>query len=149
MTSLITQPQILTTAAADASAIGSAINEAKSAAAGPTTSLAAAAEDEVSAVTAAFFGGFGQEYQAMLQQAAAFHNQFAATLAVAGNAYAQAEAEAASALGLTGGAAASPAVTERKTPAASTPVQAHPRTSTHQLTPSSDQSAGTAATSRP
>jgi PE-PPE domain/PE family len=113
MTSLITQPQLLATAAADASAIGSAINEAKAAANGPTTSLAAAAEDEVSAVTAAFFGGFGQEYQAMLQQAAAFHNQFAATLAAAGNAYAQAEAEIAGTLGLT---AASPVYTAATQP---------------------------------
>jgi hypothetical protein len=123
MTSLITQPQLLAAAATDASAIGSAINEAKAAAAGPTTSLAAAAEDEVSAVTAAFFGGFGQEYQAMLQQAAAFHNQFAATLAAAGNAYAQAEAEIAGTLGLTGGASASPVVTA-VTPAADPPVNA-------------------------
>lgn len=102
MTSLITQPQILTTAAADASAIGSAIEEAKAAAAGPTTSLAAAAEDEVSAITAQFFGSFGQEYQALLQQASAFHGQFVAALAGAGNAYAQAEAQIAGTLGLTG-----------------------------------------------
>src|SRR5437588_8890001 len=106
MTSLITQPQILTTAAADASAIGSAINEAKAAAAGPTTSLAAAAEDEVSAITAQFFGSFGQEYQALLHQASAFNGQFAAALAGAGNAYAQAEAEIAGTLGLTGAASA-------------------------------------------
>jgi hypothetical protein len=105
MTSLITQPQILTTAAADASAIGSAINEAKAAAAGPTTSLAAAAEDEVSAITAQFFGSFGQEYQALLQQASAFHGQFVAALGAAGNTYAQAEAEIAGTLGLTGTAA--------------------------------------------
>ena len=111
MTSLITQPQLLTTAASDASAIGSALNEAKAAAAGPTTSLVAAAEDEVSAVAAQFFGAYGQEYQALLHQAAAFHGQFVATLAAAGNEYAQAEAEIASALGLSGGTAASPAVT--------------------------------------
>jgi PE-PPE domain/PE family len=111
MTSLITQPQIMATAAADASAIGSAINEAKAAAAGPTTGLVAAAEDEVSAVAAQFFGAYGQEYQALLQQAAAFHSQFVATLAAGGNAYAQTEAEIAGALGLTGGAATSPAVT--------------------------------------
>jgi len=120
MTSLITQPQLLTTAAADASAISSAISEAKAAAAGPTTSLVAAAEDEVSAITARLFGAYGQEYQALLQQAAAFHDQFVATLAAAGNTYAQAEAEAASALGLTGGAAANPvfgAVTRAADPA--------------------------------
>jgi len=111
MTSLITQPQLLTTAASDASAIGSALNEAKAAAAGPTTGLVAAAEDEVSAVAAQLFGAYGQEYQALLHQASAFHAQFVATLAAAGNAYAQAEAEIANTLGLTGGTAASPAVT--------------------------------------
>ncbi len=109
MTSLITQPQILATAAGDASAIGSALNEAKAAAAGPTTSVVAAAQDEVSAVAAQFFGAYGQEYQVLLRQAGAFHDQFVAALGAAGNAYAQAEAEIASTLGLTGGA--SPAVT--------------------------------------
>ncbi len=105
MTSLITHPQIMATAAADASAIGSAINEAKAAAAGPTTSLVAAAEDEVSAIAAQFFGAYGQQYHALLHQAAAFHDQFVAALGAAGIAYAQAEAEIASTLGLTGGAA--------------------------------------------
>jgi hypothetical protein len=120
MTSLLTQPHLLTTAAADASAIGSAISEARATAAGPTTGVVAAAEDEVSAITARLFGAYGQEYQALLQQAAVFHDQFVATLAAAGNAYAQAEAEAASALGLTGGAAANPvfgAVTQAADPA--------------------------------
>ena len=108
MTSLITQPQLLTTAAADASEISSAINAAKAAAAGPTTGLVAAAEDEVSAIAARLFGAYGQEYQALLHQAAAFHDQFVATLAAAGNAYAQAESEIAGTLGLTGTAAAGP-----------------------------------------
>ncbi|OBG23825.1 PE-PPE domain-containing protein [Mycobacterium sp. 852002-51057_SCH5723018] len=108
MTTLITQPQILATAAQDASAISSAIDEARAAAAGPTTTLAAAAEDEVSAITAQFFGTFGQEYQALLTQATAFHNEFAATLAAAGNTYAQAEAQIAASLGLSGGASAAP-----------------------------------------
>jgi hypothetical protein len=111
MTSLNTQPQLLATAAADASAIGSAITQAKAAAAGPTTSLMAAAEDEVSAITASLFGAYGQEYQALLHQAAAFHDHFVASVAAAGNTYAQAEAEIASTLGLTGGAAAGPGVT--------------------------------------
>ncbi|HUO40309.1 MAG TPA: PE-PPE domain-containing protein [Mycobacterium sp.] len=107
MTNLITQPQIVATAAADASAIGSALNEAKAAAAGPTTSVVAAAQDEVSAITAQFFGTYGQEYQALLRQASAFHGQFVAALAAAGNAYAQAEGEIAATLGLTGGASSS------------------------------------------
>ncbi|MCV7378183.1 hypothetical protein BST11_01565 [Mycobacterium alsense] len=104
MTTLVAQPEILAAAAQNASSIGSVIEEARAAAAGSTTSLAVAAEDEVSAITAQFFGAFGQQYQAMLQQATAFHNEFTAALAAAGNAYAQAETQIAATLGLTGGA---------------------------------------------
>jgi hypothetical protein len=107
MTYLTAQPQLLAAAATDASAIGSAITQAKTAAAGPTTSLVAAAEDEVSTITASLFGAYGQEYQALLHQAAAFHDQFVASLAASGSTYAQAEAEIASMLGLNGGTAAS------------------------------------------
>jgi hypothetical protein len=85
-------------AAADVAEINSAIGAATAAAAGPTTGLVAAAEDEVSAITAALFGGYGQEYQALLQQAAVFHDQFVQALAGAGNAYAGAEAAASNAL---------------------------------------------------
>lgn len=104
MTSLVAQPQILATAAQDASSIGSVIDQARAAAAGSTTTVAAAAGDEVSALTAQLFGAYGREYQGLLQQANAFHNEFVATLAAAGNAYAQAEAQIAATLGLTGGA---------------------------------------------
>jgi PE-PPE domain/PE family len=99
MTGLITQPQVLAAAAADASEISSAIGAAKAAAAGPTTGLAAAAEDEVSAVTASLFGAYGQQYQALLQRATVFHQEFVAALAAAGNAYAQTEAAASNSLG--------------------------------------------------
>jgi|HubBroStandDraft_3_1064219.scaffolds.fasta_scaffold08248_2 hypothetical protein len=122
MTSLITQPQLITSAAADASQISSAISAARAAAAAPTTSLAAAAEDEVSTAAAALFGGFGQEYQALLQQAAAFHEQFVATLAAAGNAYSGAEAAAQSLLG--GSTAASPGVGAAAAPTAPVAVKA-------------------------
>jgi hypothetical protein len=101
MTSLITQPQLMATAAANAAEINSAISAAKAAAAGPTTGLVAAAQDEVSAMTATLFGAYGQEYQAILQQASAFHEQFVAALSAAGNAYA--EAEAANAATISGG----------------------------------------------
>ena len=50
MTTLVAQPEIFATAAQDASSIGSAINEARAAAAGSTTNLAAAAEDRKSVV---------------------------------------------------------------------------------------------------
>src|SRR3974377_1217780 len=98
MTSLTTQPQLMATAAADVAEICSAIGAANSAAAGPTTSVAAAAADEVSAATAALFGAYGQEYQAIIKQATAFHEAFAAALASAGRAYSVAEAANASAI---------------------------------------------------
>jgi hypothetical protein len=103
MTSLITQPQVLAAAAADVADINSAIGAARAAAAGPTTGLVAAAGDEVSAMSATLFGAYGQEYQALLQQAAAFHEQFVAALSSAGNAYAGAEAAASNSLGTLGG----------------------------------------------
>lgn len=99
MTSLITQPQLLSTAAADAEQINSAISQARTAAAGPTTSVVAAAQDEVSAVTAQLFGAYGQEYQGLLQQASVFHDSFVAALSGAGNAYAGAEYSASNMLG--------------------------------------------------
>jgi hypothetical protein len=108
---MLVEPQFVASAAADVANIGSALNEAKAAAAGSTTGLVAAAEDEVSAATASLFGAYGQQYQGLLQQATAFHDQFVAALGAAGNAYTQAEAAAAGTLGPTGGAAASPAVT--------------------------------------
>jgi hypothetical protein len=98
MTSLLTQPQLITTAATDVADIRSAIGAAKAAAAGPTTGLAAAAADEVSAATAKLFGAYAQEYQSVLAQAGVFHEEFAAALASAGNAYAAAEAANASAI---------------------------------------------------
>jgi PE-PPE domain/PE family len=103
MTSVITQPQVLAAAAADVADINSAIGAAKAAAAGPTTGLVAAAGDEVSAMSATLFGAYGQEFQALLQQADAFHEQFVAALSAAGNAYAGAEAAASNSLGTLGG----------------------------------------------
>jgi hypothetical protein len=49
MAYVLTQPQVMATAAADVAAIGSTINEATAAAAGRTTGVVAAAADEISA----------------------------------------------------------------------------------------------------
>jgi PE-PPE domain/PE family len=98
MTSLIAQPQLLASAAADTAQISSAISAAKTAAAGRTTGLVAAAEDEVSALTTTLFNTYAQDYHAMLGQATAFHDEFAQLLAAAGNTYAGAEAEIAALL---------------------------------------------------
>ena len=98
MTSLVAEPQLVQTAASDVAEIKSAIGEAKAVAAGPTTSLAAAAQDEVSTAAAQLFGTYAKDYQAVLARAAAFHEEFAAALASAGNAYKAAEAANASAI---------------------------------------------------
>jgi hypothetical protein len=92
MANLITAPETLASTAADVQGIGSAINAARANAAGQTTGLLAAAEDEVSAAIANLFGAYGQEYQAALSQAATFHTEFTQALAAAASAYAQAEA---------------------------------------------------------
>ncbi len=98
MSSMISRPELLATAAADVETIGSAIGAAGSNAAAPTTGLVAAAQDEVSAAIARLFGLYGQQYQALIGEAAGFHNRFSQALAAAAGAYAQAEAANAGAL---------------------------------------------------
>jgi hypothetical protein len=92
MSNLITAPDLLASTATDVENIGSALRTAGANAAGPTTGLVAAAEDEVSAAIAKLFAACGQEYQAMVGQAATFHSQFTQALTAAATAYAQAEA---------------------------------------------------------
>ena len=99
MATMFADPQLLTAAAADAHQINTAIAQARSAAAGSTTSVVAAAADEISAAAAKVFGAYGAEYQGLLAQASAFHEQFAAALASAAGAYAAAESAAANLLG--------------------------------------------------
>lgn len=91
--------QLIAAAAADAEQIHTTIARATAAFAGPTTGLPAAAGDEISVVTAQLFSTYGQEYQALSQQAGAFHEQFVAALTAGSNAYAGAEAATAGQLG--------------------------------------------------
>lgn len=94
MSFLVVAPDFLTSAAADLQSIGSALNAANAAAAAPTTGLAAAAGDEVSAAVATLFGGFGQEYQQLNVQVSAFQQQFLQSLNAAAGSYATAETAA-------------------------------------------------------
>ncbi|MCV7379880.1 PE domain-containing protein [Mycobacterium alsense] len=96
-------PDFLEAAAADAAQIGSAVSVGNLTAAIPTSQLAAAGADEVSAAVAALFGAHAQEYQAAAAQAATYHEQFLRTLGAAAAMYAGAEASVAS--GLTSAAA--------------------------------------------
>ncbi|MGO9153773.1 PE family protein [Mycobacterium sp.] len=114
MTNMLAQPQAMAAAAVDVAGIGSAINDANAAAAGPTTGVLRAAADEVSASTAALFNSYAREYQAVIKQAGAFHDEFARLLAAAANAYTETEAAASKALAapLTSPAASVAAATE-------------------------------------
>jgi PE-PPE domain/PE family len=108
MTSVVAQPQFMAAAAQDIANIESLIGDAQKAAAGPTTGVVAAAQDEVSAVTTNLFNSFGKEYQALISQAGAFQAEFAQLLSGNGLAYSQAEAQAAAGLGSLFGPGATP-----------------------------------------
>ena len=98
MSLLVVTPELLVSAAADLKGIGSALDAAHAAAAVPTTGLAAAGADEVSAAVAALFGEFGQEFQALSAQAGAFHQQFVQALSLGAGSYQAAEAASVSPL---------------------------------------------------
>ncbi len=98
MSFLTAAPEALLSAALDLSGIGSTLNAANAAAAGQTTNLLAAAEDEVSTALAALFGSHAQAYQALSAQVSTFHDQFVSALRASAGAYASAEATNASPL---------------------------------------------------
>lgn len=72
---LVVVPQWLSLAAADIAGVGSAVSAANATAFAPTTSLLAAAEDEVSAAIAALFSAHGRGYQAVSSQAHLFQQK--------------------------------------------------------------------------
>jgi PE family len=87
-----TDTDVLQGAAGTLSGIGDAMVARNSAAATPTTSLAPAASDLVSAMTAVQFGQHGATYQQIAAQAAEVHEQLVAALRSGAGAYALAEA---------------------------------------------------------
>ena len=92
MSFVTTNPEVLSGAAASLSGIGDSMVARNAAAAAPTTSLAPAASDLVSAMTAAQFGKQGVAYQQLAAQAAAVHEQLVSALRSGAGAYALAEA---------------------------------------------------------
>ncbi|OBI46055.1 PE family protein [Mycobacterium sp. E796] len=104
MSFVIAQPELVQAAAQNLAGIRSALGEASAAAAGPTTGVVAAAQDEVSGAVAALFDSLGQEYQAINAQAQAFHAQFVNLMNAGAGAYLS--SEAANAKLIEGGAAA-------------------------------------------
>ncbi|MBW0017965.1 MAG: PE family protein [Mycobacterium sp.] len=78
--SFVITPEVVSAAVGNVAGIGSTLGEVTAAAAGPTTSVEAAAADEVSAAIAQLFGSYGQQFQALSSQAAAFHADFVSLL---------------------------------------------------------------------
>lgn len=92
MSFVTAQPELLTAAAGSLSGIGDSMTTGFAAAAAPTTGVTPPAADMVSALTAAQFAAHGTLFQEISAQAAAVHQQIAATLGSNGNAYAFTEA---------------------------------------------------------
>jgi hypothetical protein len=88
---VLTAPELVTAAAGNLAGIGSTLGEATAAAAAPTTGVAAAATDEVSTAISQLFGSYGQEFQAVSAQAAAFHDEFASLVSGGAAAYLSAD----------------------------------------------------------
>jgi PE family len=91
MSFVIAAPEMVEAAAQNLAGIRSLLSEATATAAGPTTGVVAAAQDEVSAAVAALFGQFGQDYQAISAQAQAFHGRFVNLLNAGAGAYLSAD----------------------------------------------------------
>ena len=82
----------LATASSDLAGLQETIGAAYAAAAPSTTSVVAAAQDEVSAAIAKLFGSYGAEFQALSSAAGQFHSSFVQALSSGGHLYAAAEA---------------------------------------------------------
>jgi PE family len=80
MSYVFTTPAQMQAAAQDLAGIRSLLAGSSASAAASTAAVVAPAQDEVSRLVAAMFGGFGQEYQALSAQADEFHEQFVNSL---------------------------------------------------------------------
>lgn len=91
MSFVVAETDFVSAAAGQLAGLRSSLSEAAAAAAGPTTGIAAAASDEISAAIARVFGAFGQDFQAVNSQAAAFNAEFVRLLNGGAAAYVNAE----------------------------------------------------------
>jgi hypothetical protein len=117
MSFVIATPEFVSAAAGNLADIGSELSAAHASAALPTTRVVAAAEDEISAAIAGTFSTFGEDFQAVGANAAAYHAEFVSRLNSGAASYLAAEAANAqqtlassfNASGVVGAAAVSPA----------------------------------------
>lgn len=91
MSFVTTYPEALTYAAGKLQTLGAALSDQSTAAALPTTGVAPAGADEVSALQAAAFAAYGNLYQSVSAQAAAIHELFVKTLGTSAGSYAMTE----------------------------------------------------------
>ncbi|MBV8785250.1 MAG: PE domain-containing protein [Mycobacterium sp.] len=92
MSFVTTQPEALLYAAGKLETLGSALTAESAAAAPPTTAIAPAASDEISALQAALFNAYGHLYQSIRAQATAIHEQYVHTLGTSAGSYRETEA---------------------------------------------------------
>ena len=114
MSFVTTQPEALTAAASALETLGTSMAAQDAAVAAPTTGVAPAAADAVSALQAAQFAAYGTWYQQVSAQAKAIHQMLVNTLGTSAGSYGDTEAANQSATGSTSlssllGAAAQPA----------------------------------------
>jgi len=84
-------PEAVMASASDLANLGSTISAAVTEAAAPTTSVVAAAQDEVSTAIAAVFGSHARQFQALSAKVAEFHDQFVRALTGGAASYVEAE----------------------------------------------------------
>jgi PE family/PPE-SVP subfamily C-terminal region len=92
MSFLTTIPEELLAAAAQLEAVGSSLAAQNAGAAAPTTGIAPAASDQVSAIQAAVFATYGTMYQQIAAQAQEIQQQFVQTLGLSSGTYSATEA---------------------------------------------------------
>jgi hypothetical protein len=92
MSFVTTLPQEIAAAAAKLEGIGTGMAAQNAAAAAPTTAIAPAAADQVSALQATQFNAFGSLYQSVSAQAQTIHQMLASTLGSNAGVYGETEA---------------------------------------------------------
>lgn len=101
MSFVTTQPEALTAAANALQTLGTSMAAQNTAAAAPTTAVAPAAADPVSALQAAQFSAYGSWYQQVSAQATAMHQMLVNTLNASAGSYGETEAANQTATGST------------------------------------------------
>ncbi len=91
MSFLTAIPEELLAAAAQLEGIGNSLTAQNAGAAAPTTAIAPAAADPVSALQATIFGSYGTLYQQLAAEAQSMQQQFVSTLGLSSGTYTQTE----------------------------------------------------------